>query len=86
MPPPIEPQLTGLFVRELRGHHNSITSLSKIKYSDCSALLSASKDCLVKLWTTNLDLCGQIDQKKDDPDPLWQCVTQEKYRARQVEL
>lgn len=58
MPPAVEASMTGIIIREVVAHRDSITSLSKIKYDDCSAIISASRDCFVRTWSLGLDLLG----------------------------
>ena len=75
LPAAVEAQLTGLIVREVKAHSEIITSISKMEYDDCQAVITSSRDCFVRIWSRGLDLHGQINQKKDVLDPQWDIPT-----------
>lgn len=86
LPVTVEAQLTGLIVREIKAHSDIVTSISKIKYDDCEALITASRDCWVRVWSKGLDLHGQINQKQDVIDPQWNIPTNQMKEIQKKEI
>ena len=78
--------MIGIQIREVRAHRDVITSISKIQYADCSAIITSSKDFNVKTWSTGFDLWGTLNQKTNAMDPLWHMPTRQQNILRQNEI
>ena len=60
LPPLKNPELSGIFIREVKAHNECIVSLSSINL-DIGGLVTCSTDQQVKIWSLSLDLWGTID-------------------------
>ena len=75
LPPPIDPSMTGLLIREAKAHSDVITGIAPIDFQDCKGILTTSKDMKVRTWSPDLDMWGNINQKTDRDDRLWKFPT-----------
>ena len=78
--------MTGIIVRETKAHSDIITNISKIKYDDCEAIITSSRDCFVRVFSKGLDLHGQINQKQDAIDPHWKIPTNQMKEIQKKEI
>ena len=79
----IDPNMTGLLIREAKAHNEVITSLEKMVLSDFKGIVTCSKDNRVRTWSNGLDLLGSLNQRTDMDDPKWIFPTRHKQIVRQ---
>jgi hypothetical protein len=72
LPDPVEPNKTGMLIREIKGHNQAVNCLDKIDLSDLTGFISCSKDRKILTWTLGLDVLGKLNQVADErEDPRW---------------
>jgi hypothetical protein len=81
MKPPILPQwvdpaLTGILIRETKAHEDEIVSIAKIDLEDANGIITTSKDQMVRTWSLDLDLMGNINSDADRQDKKWSFKSQ----------
>jgi len=86
LPHLVNPELTGILIREAKSHVDVITSISKMEFEDCKGLVTSSRDNKVRTWSSHLDMWGNLNQRTDRDDPKWHLPTNQKKINREVEL
>lgn len=76
LPHLVNPELTGILIREAKSHMDVITSISRMEFQDCSGILTSSRDNKVRTWSTGLDMWGNLNQRTDRDDLKWQMPTE----------
>ena len=86
MPHLVNPELTGILIREAKAHSDVITSISKMEFEDCKGLVTSARDNKVRTWSIRLDMWGNLNQRTDRDDPKWHLATDQKKINRELEL
>jgi len=86
LPHLVNPELTGILIREAKSHVDVITSIAKMEFEDCKGVVTSSRDNKVRTWSINLDMWGNLNQRTDRDDLKWHLPTDQKKINREVEL
>lgn len=86
LPPPLDPEMSQVLVRELLCHTDVITSISRIVYEDVEAIATTSQDNTTRVWSRGFDLLGNINMLTDRQDPRWSFKTRQMDRVKMEEL
>jgi hypothetical protein len=86
LPESIDPSMTGVLIREAKGHTDVITCVSKLELADCNGVITSSKDNKIKVWSLGLDLWGNLNGNTDMDDLKWKIPTKQIDLNREKEL
>jgi hypothetical protein len=71
----VDPASTGVLIREVKGHGDVFTNVTKVDLIDCQGIVTAAKDNKIRVWSKGLDLWGSLNGNTDMDDLKWRIPT-----------